>query len=204
MYLGFNAPPPQSTLTVTRGCSSLAKPLTEVAWRAWQKSHPDTTHDLTGLTMLPWSLVQRKLMELNPRLLFRPYPDGRVVIGLDRPSPGAIAAYEKMSYYERKEVDAPGLRETPGPRVWIIMASSNSIEPYVELVDGTPGHIQVPVARALATIIKALVREGAFSWEAAERKFGMPFRHAKITRKYIRMTPTEFSRRNDSAITIGG
>ena len=206
MYLNLGAAPPPSTLTVTRGHSSATSPITEPSWRVYQRRHVETTHDLTGLKLLPWSLVQKKLMELNPRLLFRPSPgkDGRIIIGLDRPSPGAIADYESLSYYDRKELDAPGTRETPGPRVWVVMASSNSVEPYVELVDGTPGHIHRPIARSLVTICRALVREGAFTWDAAERAFGMPLRAATVTRKYVSMTTAEFAARNDALITIGG
>lgn len=202
MHLGFGAKPPKPTITVTRGTSTFENPLMGAARLAWAKSHPETTHDISALRMIPWPIVQRKLLELNPRLSFEPLPDGRVVIILDRPSPGAIAAYEGLSYYERKEIDAPGIRATPGPRVRVIASSSNVVEPYVEIRDGTPGHLQRPIARALVTIIKALVREDAFTWEAAERKFGMRLRGVPATHRFMRYSAHEWNARRDGVISI--
>lgn len=203
--LNLGAKPPQSTITIQRGHSSAVAPITSVSARVYAKrlAYKDaTTIDTSTLRLIPWSTVYAKLLKLNPHLLFRPHGDGRIVIGLDKPSPGAIAAYEALPYYDRKEIDAPGTRETPGPRIWAVMASSNAVEPYIEIVSSTPPH--GPVARSLVTICKALIREGAFTWAAAERIFGMPLQHVPVTRRVMPTSIIDWNKREDSTISIGG
>ncbi len=123
-----------------------------------------------------------------------------------------LDANRRRASDDRKEIDA--LRETPGPRIWLIAASQNSVEPYTELVSrgrprysfrpdplGGPDIVHVSttpsqvICRSLATIVKACVEGGAFTYAAAEQVFGIRFRGTITTIRYLDITPAEFHAR---------
>lgn len=213
--LNFGAAAPiRRTINIKRGKSTLLNPKTATAKKAWDRSHPQSTlaDDMADLRLLPYNEIHRKLILLNPRMLFRDIGDGRVIIGVDHPSSMWIDDYERLDYRDRKEIDT--LRETPGPRIWLIAASQNSVEPYTELVSrgkpkfsfrpdpmGGPDILHVStipsrvICRSLATIVKACVEGGAFTYEAAERVFGLRFRGRTTTIRYLDISPQEFHAR---------
>lgn len=214
----FDLDVPLSTppVTVRRGHTTPAHFNADLARRAAARRTPETSTDLSTLRLIPYAEVHRRLLELNPRMYFIDFGDGRIGLGVEHPSPGHIAAYEALSHYDRKEIDAH--RQIPGPRVLLICISSNAIEPYTELVSaGGVRYVEdkldhgevgiraerVPqriICRSLTTVIRACVDGGAFAWEAAERKFGMPFEHAKTTVRYLPFTPEEFHNRTMSLV----
>jgi hypothetical protein len=126
--------------------------------------------DIATMRMLPWSRVSQVLTGLNNTITYKPLPDGKVAIGLTRPSRIEVGEWEKMilSPAERKEVQRLGGHQ--GPRPYLVAASMGWISPYTDLLtDGFPQEI---ICRSLKAIIRVLVGHGAFTWSQAEAAFG--------------------------------
>jgi len=227
-YLAFGAKPPEPKLIVTRGHSTRENPITSVSARAYAAANPPSiVTDLSTLCLIPFHEVKRRLLLLNPRMIFKDLGDGRTLIGVETPPQSFIGDWEGMDRWERQDYDlfrqGRAAGNVKGPRFWLAACSNNAVEPYNELVTraktefvfsrdpaGGPDLVNVVrraprvICRSLRTIIQACVEGDAFTYEEAERIFAMPFKRRRSTVRLLNMTPEEFNGRQPLITSIGG
>lgn len=146
-----------------------------------------TSAEVYRLPFIPWVKVRKHLLNLNPNLVIR---EGHKIaelvnagyghsnkfhIGVPYPPVGAVELWERLTHWEKRQVEA--YSATDKPRVWSVAVAPGTISPFVTLVsEKTPGMRQEIISRSMRSILEKLVGDGAFTWDAAEREFGIAWR----------------------------
>jgi hypothetical protein len=146
-----------------------------------------TSAEVYRLPFIPWEKARKHLLNLNPSLIVRPghkIPElvdagygytNKIHIGVPYPPKWSQEQWEALTWWEKRQLEAYSAEDKP--RRWSVAVAPGTISPFVTLVsEALPGVRQEVISRAMKSILKKLVGDEAFTWDAAEREFGIMWR----------------------------